>query len=209
MPKGWAFRHIALLQQDLAQQRIAAWLTDLGINSLDDGPVEANQNVLADDTAIFDLLPEEQRPALLAVQPMLSTLIAAPRPLAAPLLLYPDRGVALLRRPGHAVLALVGGETAVDGRLASTLAGPFPLKRLAAARFRRLVSSDGAPVIRLGYGPKPTLLGGFAGTAPFFAPLLARHLAGAASADEIAWVAAHSVEDRPARVAALAPETFA
>jgi hypothetical protein len=209
LPSGWGFRRIALLQQDFAQARISAWLTALGIESRDDGPVEANQTVLADDTAILDLLAEEQRPALLAVQPMLSTLVAAPRPVAAPLLLYPDRGVALLRRPGNAVLALVSGERDVDARLASALPGPFPMKRLAAARFRRLVAADGAPVIRLGYGPKPTLIGGFAGTAPFFAPLLARHLAGAARADEIAWVASHGVDDRRTRVAALAPEGFA
>ena len=77
---------------------------------------------------------------------MTATLTASRR-LAAPVMLFPDRGVTLVQRDATTVLALVSGDRDVEARLASTLPGPFPVQRLATSRFRRIVSTDGAPLL--------------------------------------------------------------
>ena len=75
------------------------------------------------------------------------------------------------------VLAIVSGEHDVDARLASTLPGPFPMKRLATTRYRRFVTADGAPLIGQ-VGKTTFVVAGLGDTAPFFAPSIARLLAG-------------------------------
>ncbi|MEO6014359.1 MAG: hypothetical protein ABIQ30_12360 [Devosia sp.] len=189
---GWAMRRVAQISAEMADDAITKWLRDLGVVLADEGPVEAELMVIADDAALLEQIAPEARPPMLRTEAMMSTLIVSTRGLARPVERYLDRGVTLMRRPGSTILALVAGEHDVDARLASTLGGPFPMKRLATTHYRRVVTTDGAP-----------LLGGVSGTfaiaglgtgAPFFAPVLARHLAGKASAEEASWVNAHGPE---------------
>jgi hypothetical protein len=155
-------------------------------------PVDVGQIVLADDGAIFDHLPEAQRPAQLAAQPMIATLTDPARRLAAPVMLFPDRGVTLAQRPDGTVLALITSAADVEARLASCLSGPFPLRRTATAHFRRLVTADGAPLIGRLKPSRLMIIAGLGEMAPFLAPPLARQIAGVADETEKSWFAAHS-----------------
>ncbi|RYE11171.1 MAG: hypothetical protein EOP22_01455 [Hyphomicrobiales bacterium] len=183
LDKGWALRRVPLLHPEFLGDTMAKWLSESGVVSQDEGPADAAQMVLADDVAIA-----EQLPAGLATQAMTATLLAAPRALPFPLDYFPDRGVTLLRRPGNAVLALVSGESEIEARLASTLSGPFPLKRLATTRYRRVIT-DGAPMIgRMG---EIFVIAGLGEPAAFLAPPLARLLAGSSEGRERDWFATH------------------
>lgn len=185
---GWAFRHVATIDHEAVEKRLPEWLRAAGVASINDGPADAGLTVLADDDAIEDHLSDDSRPGPLVSQFMTSTLVVS-RPLPVPVRRFADRGVTLVTRPGGTVLALMSGEQDVEARLASTLPGPFPMKRLATTRFRRLTTADSAPVIgRVG---ERFIIAGLADTAAFFAPTLARRIAGTANADEVTWFAAH------------------
>ena len=186
---GWAFRQVARLDRETIEGRLGEWLKAAGVTSTEDAAVGAGLLVLADNDAILDRVPERNRPAPLVLQAMTSTLLVSARALPAPIRRFADRGVTLVARPGNTVLAVVAGGREVEARLASTLAGPFPVKRLATTHYHRFTTADGAPVI--GKAGKQFLLAGLGDAAPFFAPALARLLAGTASADEKRWFAAH------------------
>ncbi len=188
---GWAVRRVAHIDRDVIDGRMAEWLTSAGVASIDEGPVDAAQNVLADDDAILEQVPEDRRPPHAVVQPMATSLIVAPRGLASPVMRYPDRGITLLTRPGNTVLAVVSGERDSEARLASVLGGPFPMKRLASTRYRRVITGDGAPLIGRLKSTRLWVVAGLGDSAAFVAPALARMLAGASEADEKAWFAAH------------------
>ncbi len=187
---GWALRRVAMLQPEIIEKRMAEWLLAAGVTSIDEGTADAALTVLADDDAILDTLAERRRPGQLIAQAMQSTLIAASRPLPVPVRRFPDRGVTLMARPGNSILAIVGGEQEVDARLASTLPGPFPMTRLATTRYRRFVTGDGAPLI--GKIGKNFVVAGLGDAMPFFAPALARLIAGAPREDEKRWFAGHT-----------------
>ena len=140
------------------------------------------------EQAIRAAQAETDRPSPLLAHAMTSTLLVS-RPLPTPIRRFPDRGVTLLARPGNTVLALVSGDADVDARLASCLPGPFPTKRLATTRYRRLATRDGAPVI--GKVGKQFMVAGLGDASPFFAPALARLIAGVTEPDEKRWFAAH------------------
>lgn len=188
-PTGWAFRHVTKLSAEAIERGLPEWLTAAGAAVIDDGTVDAAITVLADDDAIFDAVAEANRPAPLLSQAMTSTLLVS-RALPAPIRRFADRGVTLVSRPGNTVLAIISGEQDVDARLASTLPGPFPVKRLATTRFRRFASADGAPV--LGKVGKTFVVAGLGDATPFFAPALARFIAGASAPEERRWFAAHA-----------------
>ncbi len=162
-----------------------------------DGEIaETGQIILADDSAIRAHLSGERRPALLQSQSMTATLTAPARRLAAPIMRFADRGVTLAQRPDGAVLALVSGDSEVEARLASTLPGPFPLPRRASSRFRRLITTDGAPALGQLTPSRLLVLAGLGTVGTFLAPPLARWLAGNATDDERAYFAAHAPEGR-------------
>jgi hypothetical protein len=189
--RGWSFRRVPIIDRDLMDARLEEWLAATGVASVDDGPADAALSILADDAALLDILGEAQRPPALVSQAMLATLIVAPRALPVPVQLFPDRGVTLVARPGSTVLALVSGERDAEARLASTLAGPFPMKRLATTRYRRIISTDGAPMIGRMKGTKQFIVSGLGACAPFMAPAIARLLAGQSEGAEKSWFAAH------------------
>ena len=163
-------------------------------------PATVGQIVLADDAAILDLLPEGQRPPQLEVQSMTATLTTEARRLPAPVMRYLDRGVTLSQRQDMSILALVSGDADLAARLGSTLPGPFPLRRLATTHYRRLVSSDGAPLLGRLKPSKLFVIAGLGDAGLFLAPPVARLLAGKASTDEKPWFSAHD-PSRPSREA--------
>ena len=194
-------------------------LTDSKVQSVDTGAVTLNfaksgaasltiageaaeigQIVLADDAAILDLLPEAQRPAQLIAEAMTATLTAPARRLAAPIVRYPDRGVVLAQRPDLSIHALVSGDRDVEARLASSLSGPFPLSRFATTHYRRLTTSDGAPLLGRLKPSKLFVIAGLGDAGAFLAPPIARLLSGVPRDDERAWLVAHD-PSRPSRTA--------
>ena len=87
------------------------------------------------------------------------------------------------------------------------------MRRAAQARFRSVESVDGAPLIgRLGKA-KFLVVAGLGASAAFFAPIIARSIAGVSSADEARYIEAHDATKASARatvaetaVAAAEPE---
>jgi hypothetical protein len=207
---GWAFRSVSMLDREAVEARLGDWLNATGVTAMEEGTAGADLTVLGDDAAIFDHVPEGQRPPLLISQAMTGTLVVSPRALPTRLQRFVDRGVTLLARPGNTVLALVGGEVDVEARLASTLPGPFPIKRLATTRYRCFVTADSAPFVgRLKLG-KQFIAAGLGTTAAFLAPAIARHLVGKSDADEARWFAAHDpAQPREAIAEFVAPAEVA
>ncbi|HZY69028.1 MAG TPA: hypothetical protein VFE52_10590 [Devosia sp.] len=189
--KGWAFRPVASLDREALDKRLPAWLASLGVASAASlAEADASLTVLAGDDAVFEHLPVAERPALLLQQNMSTTLLASSRTPQSPVRRFVDRGVMLLARPGQSVLAIYSGQADADARVASTLPGPFPVKRLATTRFRRFSTSDGAPLI--GSLGERFVLAGAGDVATFLAPALARLIAGAPTSAEADWFAAHA-----------------
>jgi hypothetical protein len=179
--------------QTVASRRVTVSFLRTGAASLalDGDALPVGHVVLADDASVLAHLPEGQRPSLLAIEPMTATLTAPARPLPAPVMRFVDRGVTLLQRPDHSILALVSGDADVEARLGACVSGPFPLQRRASTHYHRLTSRDGAPLVgRL----RPSRLFAVAATGDagvFLVPALARLLAGVPAAGEKAWFAAH------------------
>ncbi len=186
---GWAFRQIAQLRPD--RDKLDAWLASLGVAFTENPAAIAGQIVLADDAALLEHLAEAERPPQLVAQAMMATLIVSPRPASLPVQRFVDRGVTLAWQPGHALLGLVSGDSDSEARLASTLTGPFPMKRLATTRYRRMITADGAPLIGRLAPSKFSIIAGLGDAGAFLAPALARCLAGQPNAGEAAWFAAH------------------
>ena len=203
LPGGWSFRRVPLIDREQVEARMPDWLRAAGVVLHEEGPVAARRIVLADDSSILEQLPEAQRPAGLRVQAMTATLLAAPRGFDIPVQRFADRGVFLARHTPGTVLALVAGGGEVEERLASALPPPFPVRRLATTRYRRLVSLDGAPVIGAP-ADGPFIATGLGSCAAFLAPGLARHLAGTAGEAEAAWFAAHAPDAARSAIADIA-----
>ena len=159
--------------------------------TLDGDALPAGQIILADDASILDLLPDAERPAHLLAEPAMATLTAPAKRIAAGVMRYLDRGVTLMQREDHSVLALVTGHADGAGRLSSCLAGTLPLQRRATTHYRRLVTADGAPLIGRLNPSRLVVIAGLGSIAAFLAPSIARLLAGVPTDEESAWFAAH------------------
>lgn len=203
--RGWALRQVSILNREVIDVRLGVWLDGLGVRQVDEGPVDAALTILAEDAAIMDLLSEAQRPELLVTQQMTSTSIVVTRPLPVGVQRFLDRGVTLYGQGRNGVLALISGEHDVEARLASTLPGPFPMKRMATTRFRRILTIDGAPVIGRLKGTRQFLFAGLGHSAPFLAPAVARFLAGTSEGGEKSWLLAHDPARPRANVADFMP----
>lgn len=164
-----------------------------------------NRAVFVDDAAIRMHLPAEERERLF-VSRVGGALLTEPAPaLAATVLLLADRGAMLVQRPDGAVWAhsTVGEPVAALGA-----ALPEPLTRVqraAAAPAASLLARDGAPVIGGSKAFRGTIIGGLGMPAAFFAPALARFVAGVAEPDEQVYFAAREPGAARAGIADVAP----
>lgn len=153
--------------------------------------VEAAHVLLADDEAVqAHLRPDAWDRAIVRV-PGIALLLQPAKPVPHPLGVWLDRGLTLRQAPkGPLAAVATGARDTAEARLASATTGSLPLRRAGAARFDALATSDGAPILAPGRGTRVLHLAGFRRAAAFYAPALARQLAGVASADEAAWFAA-------------------
>ena len=152
---------------------------------------EAAQVLLADDAAVLAHLPPDAWDRAIVRATSTALLLQPARPAPVPFSLWLDRRMALRQEPKGSLAATLGGERdTVEARVASATQRALPLRRAGEARSDSLATSDGAPLVAPARGIKVTHLAGFGLTGAFFAPALARHLAGVASADEAAWFAA-------------------
>lgn len=194
----------------LAQHEVRSWRAADGAVSIrrnglvqmtgDAGSFEAERAVLVDDAALLEHLSPEELARLFSSQTCRSIRTEPTGALTAPLLRYLDRGVTLSQPgKGTSVTAIVTGETDPAERLGSTLSALAPLRRIAEARYLRLDSQDGAPLVTLARAPRSVVVAGLGDAAAFFAPALARHIAGVAVEAEAAFFAAHDLGRGQAR----------
>lgn len=201
-------------QHLIAHHRFApaleAWLDAAGVRRLDpddttitirkDGTAriaaagsetEVAQVLLADDAAVLAHLPPEAWDRAVVRTFSTALLMQPAKPAAVPFSLWLDRRMALRQEPkGSLAATLTGERDTAEARVATATSRSLPLRRAGEARYETLATSDGAPLLAPARGIKVTHLVGFGVTGAFFAPALARHLAGVASADEAAWFTA-------------------
>jgi hypothetical protein len=218
-------RDVALLDRPVLGAALAAWHGKVGVQRLDAGntnavisrdgsirlyvngqTIEAAHAILADDAAVAVHIEDGAPDPILRL--MASTVMATEptRKLAAPVVVYPDRGVSLLRNAGGSLLAMsIGRSEAAPARVGSCLAGHGPLKCVGQRVFRSVGTRDGAPLIEARQGRGLSLIAGFGMPAAFFAPALARLFSGVANADERAYFEARGAGSDRARVADYIP----
>jgi hypothetical protein len=199
-----------LLVHGAFEQALEAWLTRLDVRRLSttdtaislrkDGmtrvtnanfTVEGEQAVLAGDDAIMRYLPADGLDRSLERFPASAALLEGAR-LSSPLAVYLDRGVSLLQEPRSTSLAAltVGNAETARPRLGSALSRLGALRLAGETVVPTLRTSDGAPFVGLARGVRATVIAGLGGPGAFYAPVLARHLAGRAAPHEEAWIAA-------------------
>ncbi|MEO6396785.1 MAG: hypothetical protein ABIO40_12850 [Devosia sp.] len=196
--------------EEMLTPLVDAWLTRLGVVRLPGADTEfsilkngsavlttgeqlvtAQQIALADDGALLARLSERERPALLRVGGATAVLTSAVRAASPPILNFLDRGTTLSRRNGGFLVHLEG-ESETEERLGACLADQPPLHRLATRRMRRVGTADGVPIIGWLKTPRLFVVAGLGSAAAFFAPALARLVAGVPTAEEKRWFAARS-----------------
>ena len=217
--KSLTFPASLIVDEAALHPAIDEWLTSLGVTRIEDAapavspakrgpgtiaiggrPVPVSQIILADDNALHEYLTPAQFPSplrALEATAILTSAIRAPHPGVA---LHLDRRVAISTR-GPAILAHVAGITAADARLARALEGYLPLVKLAARKLRLAETRDGAPLIGWLKEPRLFIAAGLGVSAPLFAPLVARAIAGEPTDAEKAWLDPRSPAQSATRTA--------
>lgn len=195
---------------ELGVRRIAA--RDIAITQRRDGPITIAAGgeespvarlLLADDAALLAHLPAAFLRRQFIEVPMAALLVEDSLPLAAPAMQFPDRGLTLWRGEHGSVHALAAGDPlSVEARIGATLAGERPARGAGEVRFTGLATADGAPFIGEVKGDMQAVAG-LGEAAPFFAPLLARLLAGASTEAELGWLAHRGVARATQRALAV------
>jgi len=143
---------------------------------------EASKAVLCGDAAILAHLDVDERDRLLVSQTMTTLLTEPAHPLAAPVMIYPDRGVTLSQGPGGNVMALsVGRPDLATARVGGCLIDQGHLRRAGQTSFRSVLTVDGAPLVGQARGLKSVVVAGLGQGGAFLAPAIARLIAGTAS----------------------------
>lgn len=162
----------------------------------DEGLVARNA-VLVDDAAIVRHLPGWQWPAQLLRHPHATILTASSRHLAGPIMVQLDSGTVLVQHEEGGMAAMGSGTLgAFSGRLAELLVESGQLQQVGQVGYDALLTSDGAPLVGPAGAGGPLILTGLGPTGAFFAPVLARWLAGEASSDETEWCEARRADRR-------------
>ncbi|MEQ1902036.1 MAG: hypothetical protein ABL866_15040 [Devosia sp.] len=207
-------REVALLGEDKLYPRLNAWLDLLGVARVagdaslsthktgkativgKSHSIGAKQVVLADDPAMISELSDENWPETLRAVDGSAILTSASRN-APPLVRhFPDRGTTVSTR-GDGLLVHIAGTENREARLGASLDGRLPLVRVATRRLRKVVTNDGAPLVGWLKAPRVFIVAGLGDAAAFYAPALARLIAGTPSPEEKAWFAARD----PSRLA--------
>jgi hypothetical protein len=216
--EGIVLRDVLTLHRAALEARLDTWLDGLGVRRLPAGAplklvadggswtkdadeeVAATQTVLVGDWAIETCLPIAQWPKLLAGS-VYTTVVTEPTPpMAAPLMLQLDSGLTMTQPAKRGISAMGPGELDLLTARLRELMGPERQLRLAGqVSYRRVVTKDGAPAVGRVGGRGPDVVAGFGATGAFFAPALARWLAGVARAPEEAWLGARLVDRDPER----------
>lgn len=153
--------------------------------------LEADHSVLSGDNVIAHYLDADSLDRSLEIVPASTVLLEGGRPLPSPFVNFIDRGITLEQDGQVAVSALVTGDPATArARLGSAIARAGTLRLAGETSLRAVRTLDGAPYVGPARGGKATVIAGLGPAAPFYAPAIARHLAGASPADEANWFAA-------------------
>lgn len=215
--QGVLFRDALLLHRASLEPVLDQWLLAAGVHRVQmdtaltlrpDGSAEVlvgsqhfeiGQTILADDAAIVANLSAEQWPASIQRRTA-STLLTEPtRQLAAALMYQLDSGIVLTQYARGGIAALGPGSIEEVGKAVRVLLGGDPGGQQAGqSSYERVTTTDGAPVVGRVGGTGPDIVAGFGTTGAFFAPALARWLAGDASEAENNWFAARLVDRDPA-----------
>lgn len=156
-----------------------------------DEVAEAALAVAADDGAILQHLDAAGQEPLLRPGVATAILTEPGKALQAPLITYLDRRVALLQRGKGGILAIAGVPIdAAEARIGACLGPLTPARRAGQASYGTILPADGAPLVGPTRGIRASVLAGFGPSGVFLAPAIARHLAGAASAEEASYFTA-------------------
>ena len=207
---AWRLRDVPMLVPGKAEPALAQWFDRSGarrwspadgeITIRRDGTVkiksfgrefDAAQAILADDAALLDRLDEAARAPLLRLIPTRTVLTEPAKPIAAPVVYYLDRRVALAQRGKSGVTAIATGADDSSARIGAALAAQGRLRRAGDVARPRVETTDGAPLVALARGTKTQIIAGFGDAAAFFGPALARWFAGKASEAEAQFFTAH------------------
>lgn len=159
----------------------------------------ARQAVLAEDDPIMAWLPLRQWPSLFHRRQCASVLTTPTQALAANVMLELNSGSVLTQQAEGGIAAFGPGELSVFSDHLQTLLGQDrQVEQAGQTGFQTLETADGAPAVGRVAGVGADVVAGFGAAGAFFAPALARWLAGEASASEAAWFDARLV-NRPRR----------
>jgi hypothetical protein len=201
---AYRLRDAVFLDRGRLQPPIDAWLEASGVGRITargtkvtlkrDGSarieggalnLDVARTILADDRAMLAHLEVDERDNMLVTQSVTTTLTEPTFPLAAPVMIYPDRGVMLSQRASGNVSALSAGRPDLaTARIGGCLVNQAQLRRAGQTTFRTVLTVDGAPLIGYARGVKATVVAGLGVGGAFFAPAIARLLAGVASESE-------------------------
>jgi hypothetical protein len=214
--QGVVFRDALLMRRASLEPVLDKWLRSLDVVRLDtetpliikpdgsaivvqgDEGYEIGQTVLADDAAIAAHVSEEIWPQLLQTYQASSVLTEATAPLPAALMYQLDSGIVLSQHARSGLVTLGPGSIEqVSGKLGQFLEGQRT-PHAGQSNYQRLRTLDHAPAVgRIG-GVGSDIVAGFGLSGSFWAPAIARWLAGVGSAEENAWFAARLINRDPA-----------
>lgn len=158
---------------------------------------KASRAILVDDASLLQYLPDWQWPPQLRRIPQATVLTGSSRHLAGPILVQLDSGTTLVQHEEGGMAAMGPGSLgAFSTRLATLLAETGELQQVGQVGYEILASEDGAPLVGPSVPDGPTVLTALGPTGAFLAPVLARWLAGEASAEENEWCQARRPDRR-------------
>ena len=223
---AYRVRDAVVLSRAQLAQPMARWLEKAGVHATSskdvtiraDGSasivaagagIEAARVVMTDDASMLAYLDGELLAGFStadATSLLTETVVDA----VASASVYVDRGIVLNQKPGGGITVLAAGKASEAlPRIGASLEGLGKLRRAGERAFRKLRTPDGAPVVGTLPGSGVFVLAELGLSGAFLAPAIARFVAGAASADEAAYFAAHAPrgEARP-EIAEYRPAMF-